>query len=299
MRRKKIIMKIAGIIIIVLLAGALAAGYVLSGFILQANRQTLEEAIAWQKDHYDISWFDGIDTDEYTVAGYEGYTLHVMLCRNTVVSDKYIIISHGHTDNRYGDLKYMKMYLDLGFNCVVYDLRGHGENERTPCTYGVKEGQDLVCLIEDTRERYGKDIRLGLHGESLGSATTVSALGSTQDVAFAVADCGFVDISGVLAAGLPGPILKLASLGAKMRCGIFLGDMRPIDALAENKVPILFIHGAEDAFILPSNSERMSAATRGESFVRLIPGAGHAESVLKEPGMYKECVEEFFKEIGV
>ncbi len=290
-------MKIAGIIIIVLLAGALAAGYVLSGVILQANRQTLEEAIAWQKDHYDISWFDGIDTDEYTVAGYEGYTLHVMLCRNPVMSDKYIIISHGHTDNRYGDLKYMKMYLDHGFNCVVYDLRGHGENEKTPCTYGVKEGRDLACLIEDTRKRYGGDILLGLHGESLGSATSVSALGVTQDVAFLVADCGFADISGVLAAGLPGPVLKLASLGAKMRCGIFLGDMRPIDALAENEVPILFIHGAEDRFIPPSNSERMSAATKGYSEVRMIPGAGHAESVLKDPELYREYVEAFLSRI--
>ncbi len=297
MRRKKIIMKIAGIIIIVLLAGALAAGYVLSGFILQANRQTLEEAIAWQKDHYDISWFDGIETETYTAAGYEGYTLHVMLCKNPAPTNRYIIISHGHTDNRYGDLKYMKMYLDLGFNCVVYDLRGHGENERTPCTYGVKEGRDLACLIEDTRKRYGGDILLGLHGESLGSATSVSALGVTQDVAFAVADCGFADISGVLAAGLPGPVLKLASLGAKVRCGYFLGEMRPIDALAENEVPILFIHGAEDTFISPSNSERMSAATKGYSEVRIIPGAGHAESVLKDPGLYREYVEAFLSRI--
>ena len=125
-------MKIICVIIAVLLVVSAAGAYVLSRVILQANRQTLEEAIAWQKDHYDISWFDGIDTDEYTVTGYEGYVLHVMLCRNPVVSDKYIIISHGHTDNRYGDLKYMKMYLDLGFNCVVYDLRGHGENENPP-----------------------------------------------------------------------------------------------------------------------------------------------------------------------
>ncbi len=291
-------MKILCIVLVVLAVAAVIVGYVFAGFLLNANRQTLDEAIAWQKDHYDISWFDAIETEEYTVTGYEGYTLHAMLCKNPEPTEKYIIISHGHTDNRYGDLKYMKMYLDLGFNCVVYDLRGHGENEKTPCTYGVKEGQDLACLIRDTRERYGADILLGLHGESLGSATSVSALGHTQDVAFLVADCGFSDISNVLAAGMPAPLLKLASLGAKLRCGIFLGDMRPIDALAENEVPILFIHGADDRFILPANSERMSAATKGESSVRLIPGAGHAESVLKDPELYKEYVTEFLTGVG-
>jgi fermentation-respiration switch protein FrsA (DUF1100 family) len=62
-------------------------------------------------------------------------------------------------------------------------------------------------------------------------------------------------------------------------------------------VPILFIHGAEDTFIPPSNSERMSAATKGYSEVRMIPGAGHAESVLKDPGLYREYVEAFLSRI--
>ncbi len=292
-------MKITGVILVVLLAAALIAGYVLSGFILQGRRQTLDAAIAWQKERYDISWFDQLETEAYTVTGFEGYELHVLLCRNPEATDKYIILSHGYTDNRYGSLKYMKMYLDFGFNCIVYNLRGHGENEKTPCTYSVKEGQDLACLIKDTRGRYGEDILLGLHGESLGSAASVSALGHTQDVSFLVADCGFSDILNVLSAGLPAPVLKLASLGAKLRCGSFLSDMRPIDALSENEVPILFLHGADDTFILPANSERMSAATKGISRVRLIPGAGHAESVLKNPELYKEYVSEFLTEEGI
>ena len=53
--------------------------------------------------------------------------------------------------------------------------------------------------------------------------------------------------------------------------------MRPIDSLADNTVPVLFIHGAEDVFILPENSEAMAAAAGDRGELCLIPGAGHAD----------------------
>jgi hypothetical protein len=55
----------------------------------------------------------------------------------------------------------------------------------------------------------------------------------------------------------------------------------------------LFIHGAEDNFILPENSEKMSKATKGYSELYLIPGAAHAMSVLTDPEQYKKYVVDF------
>ncbi|MBR1440099.1 MAG: alpha/beta hydrolase, partial [Lachnospiraceae bacterium] len=77
------------------------------------------------------------------------------------------------------------------------------------------------------------------------------------------------------------------------------GKMRPIDALSENTVPMLFIHGDADQLIPYQNSERMAAKTAGYSEVRLIPGATHAESVLKDPAAYREYVGAFLKKIEV
>ena len=74
--------------------------------------------------------------------------------------------------------------------------------------------------------------------------------------------------------------------------------MRPIDSLADNEIPILFIHGAEDSFILPEHSERMKEETKGYSELHLIPGAAHAASVLTAPEEYREIVEAFLTRIG-
>ena len=175
------------------LSGFGFADFVMSG----GKRQTLAEARKWQEDHYDISWYDSLQKEEYVVEGFEGYALHTVLCKNPVQSGKYVILTHGYSDNRFGSLKYMKIYLDRGYHCIIYDLRGHGENEKTWTSYGVREGRDLVRLIEDTRKRYDTIEVLGLHGESLGGASTVSALGHTQDVDFAVVNGNYAIEAGL------------------------------------------------------------------------------------------------------
>ena len=119
-----------------------AASLGLAGFVMTGSRQTLDEAFKWQSEHYDTSFYAPLEKEVYTVESYDGYILHAELLKNPVPTDDYMIISHGYTDNRMGALKYVSMYLDLGFNCIIYDLRGHGENKPTFTTYGIREGQD-------------------------------------------------------------------------------------------------------------------------------------------------------------
>ena len=270
----------------------------LASFVMTGKRQTLDEAMQWQSEHYDTSFYEKLEKTNYTVKSFDGYELHVQFLKNPTPTDKYMIISHGYTDNRMGALKYVPMYLELGYNCIIYDLRGHGENEPTFTTYGIREGEDIYELVKDTRSRYSDISQLGLHGESLGAASTVASMKYRPDVDFAVADCGFSDIDNVLRGAykyyhMPEFFVDMADLGARIRYSYSLKSMRPIDSLDDNEVPILFIHGAEDSFILPKNSENMAARTKGRSEVHFIEGAGHAESVIINPENYKTYVKDF------
>lgn len=269
--------------------------------IVTGKRQTLEEAFAWQTDHYDTSFYEGLEKQDYTVPGEDGYLLHVQLLVNPTSTNRYVIISHGYTDNRMGALKYVPIYLDLGYNCIIYDLRGHGENEPTYTTYGQLEGKDLNFLIRDTRKRYPDISVLGLHGESLGGASTITALNEKPEVDFVVSDCAFAGIEDVLKDGyrkvhIPMFLVDIADVGTKVRYKTSYKDMRPVNSLKDNEIPILFLHGAEDEMIPPKNSEMMAAETKGYCEYHAIPGAGHAESVLKEPELYKKYVEDFLKQ---
>ncbi|MBR0407057.1 MAG: alpha/beta fold hydrolase [Clostridia bacterium] len=295
-------MIIALIILAIFLILVFVLGFMMATYSMGIKPQTLEEARKWQEGHYDLSWYDPLPKQDYTVSGGDGYALHVQFLKNPVPSDRYILISHGYTDNRFGAMKYAKMYLDLGFNVIAYDLRGHGENEPTFCTYSARESMDLNALIQDSRGRYPDAKVFGLHGESLGAATSIAVLKYKPDVDFVVADCGFSEIASVLAGGLkamhvPGLFVNVASLCAKMKFGYSYQDMRPIDSLKDNTVPILFIHGEKDDFILPAHSEAMRNATQGYSELHLIPGAGHAASILTAPEQYRQYVEAFLRQV--
>jgi len=291
----------AVIIAVLILALLMGLGFFLAKIPMTGRRQTLEEARAWQEEHYDLSWYDPLEKTDYTVKSRDGYILHAQFLKNPGDTDRYILISHGYTDNRFGALKYAYMYLELGFNVIVYDLRGHGLNEPAICTYSIRESQDLLAMIQDSRERFRNMAILGIHGESLGAATSVAVLKEKPPVDFVVADCGFSDIVPVLKGAmkgmhLPGFLVYLVSVCARIRYGYSFREMRPIESLRENHIPILFIHGAEDSFILPEHSERMKAATKGYAELHLIPGAGHAMSVLTDPKKYQAIVRGFLTE---
>lgn len=278
----------------------LIGSLVLAHLTVYGKRQSLEEAKQWQADHYDISWFEGLKRQAYEVTTEDGYCLHAELCLNPQPTDRYVILSHGYTDNRYGSLKYMKQYMDLGYHCIIYDLRGHGENESTFCTYGIREGSDVAAMAADARQRFPGMTVLGLHGESLGAASSVYSLRFTPSIDFVVADCGFADIKSVLSngyrqAGLPGWLAYFGSFGSRLLYGYSFSEMRPIDSLAGNQIPILYIHGEADRFILPEHSQRMSDATEGLHQLVFVKGADHAASVLVDPDGYREQLQYFLQ----
>lgn len=290
------------IILAVLCALFVALGFFLADYSMKIRRQTLEQARQWQSEHYDISWYDTIKKQDYTVKSYDGYVLHVQKIFNSQPTDRYMLISHGYTDNHIGSLKYTRMYLDLGFNVILYDLRGHGENEPTFCTYSIRERRDLEALIRDSRARYPEAKLFGIHGESLGSATSIAVLEYKPPIDFVVADCGFSEITTVMQGGLrgmhlPAWLVHWASVCAKVRFGYYYHQMRPIDSLKDNQIPILFIHGDKDDFIIPAHSQKMQQATKGYSEIHLIPGATHAASILTAPEEYKRYVREFLRKI--
>lgn len=302
MRKKAVIYMVFATIACVVVIAFVIVSYRMASFVMTGKRQTFDEAMNWQSERYDTSFYNGLERETFTVTGFDGYILHAELLKNPEPSDRYIIISHGYTDNRVGSLKYARMYLDMGFNCVLYDQRGHGENAATVTTYGLREGRDAASMAEDARKRFPSASVLGLHGESLGAASVITSLKYKPEVDFVVADCGFADIMNVLREGYrkanaPTILVDIADIGARLRYHVSLRDMRPIDSLDGNTIPILFFHGADDTFILPENSERMAAKTSGYSEIHLIEGAGHAESILKAPDEYCGYVASFLNRV--
>lgn len=217
--------------------------------------------------------------------------------------ERFVIISHGYTYNRWGSLKYAEIFRKYGYNVVIYDDRGHGENEHYKCTFGINESRDLIEVIKDTRNRFGKDIALGVVGESMGTGLSITALKYNPDIDFIVADCGYSDLSSVIKPGvkmllyLPSFTAVIAGWFAKLTCGYNFMKVRPIDAIRDSKIPICFVHGGADSFINKDNSKQMYDVYKGYKEYHEFEGAEHGQSIDSNPKKYEEMIVDFLSKV--
>lgn len=241
--------------------------------------------------------------NEHIIQSFDGYEMYVGFVPGDVNNKHYVIITHGYTSNRYGVYKFAALYRKMGYNSIIYDNRGHGANKPTVCTFGLKEAKDLMAVIEDTYQRYGTDIKLGLHGESMGSGIQITALAYKPKIDFIVNDCGYADILNVLRwkctqeFHLPGWFADIASIYARIFYGYSFHQVRPIDNLPENEIPICFVHGEADAFVHMQHSLRMKKATKGYSELHLYPEVEHAASVEMDTARYMTMLIQFLEKV--
>ena len=298
----KVIFIILVLLLIIFLVGSFISAYI----ITHGRRQTMDESWQWEYDNVPgIRRFTRDMFTNYSIKGPKDEDIYVSLLPAKEASNRYVILAHGYTDTRYGMMKYVPHYYDLGFNCILFDERGHGMSKPEPCSYSLREPDFLIAVFEDSLKRYGEDIIIGLHGESLGSATVLTSLVNEtikEKAAFAVEDCGFVEIIPVIK-GLMKPMhvptfmVYPASIAATIMYGISFFKARPIKYVKGNKIPLLCIHGADDKVILSSNSERAYEATEGIKELHLIKGADHALSAVVAPEEYGKIISNFINKV--
>ena len=244
--------------------------------------------------------FDTFAKESFDLTLRDGYEIH----GNFFPLDlkKIVIISHGHGDNKYTGLRFLQVFRHLGWSALIYDLRGHGHNEPYVCTMGLNESKDLIEIIAAVRQRF-PEAEIGLHGLSMGCATTVMALKYKPDVSFVIADCGY----GILrelcfdvlkSKKLPKWMIGPINLVNQLCFGYKITDVNPIDSLDENHIPILFFHGTDDKLISFHQSEWMFERCKTcLKELRLIPDTAHAQAWNHDPDEYEKAVASFLVQI--
>lgn len=296
-------MKIAGIVLLCLAVAGVAVPVLFDFFVICVYRWGYGVTKRLEGKKGVLGDYDRLPKTPFTVKGDGGYVLHCEYIPAAEESHRFVILSHGYTYTKYGSVKYMHLFRQLGYNCILYDNRGHGKNAFAACTFGIRESRDLLCLIRAVRQKCPPNAILGLHGESMGSGIGITALGAHPPVDFVVNDCGYGVLSAVLEHKLkqifhlPSGFLRYLDRFAKPLFGYSFYDVRPIDSLKTNRVPICFIHGRADTFIPFAQSRAMQAATAGYSELHLFDGADHAQCIEKDPAQYRQVVTAFLDKV--
>ena len=294
------------LILLIVILSPTAVVYIIGAEIMCKNisiprYKTYEETILRAKEEENsYRDFDSFEKESFTLPLRDGYEISGDIF--PLNPRKVVIISHGHGDNKYTGIRFLQVFRDLGYTAVIYDLRGHGNNRRTPCTMGLNESKDLAELIEFIRGRF-PDAVIGLHGLSMGAATTAITLGYHPNAAFAVCDCGYGSLKQlcmeILEAGyhLPSFLIGPVSIWNRLRFGYRLEDIDPARALLGNEIPVCFIHGADDDFVPCTHSKAMYEQNKGYKELHLIEGAAHAQAWIRSPEGYEKIIRDFLTRI--
>jgi uncharacterized protein len=252
---------------------------------------------------YDPIKFENLPKREVLIDSPLGYKIKTILVQPHI-TNRYVIICHGVTENKTNSVKYMNLFLERGFNAVIYDHRRHGESGGKTTSFGHYEKLDLKAVVDWLKQEKGSDLLLGIHGESMGAATTLLYAGMIEDGAnFYVVDCPFSDFNELLAYQIKKDIkvparlvLPLGDFFLRLRDKYSVKEVSPIAVIENIKNPILFIHSQDDKYILPSMTEALYERKQGPKKLFLAVNGAHAQSFNENREDYEKAVDEFLEE---
>ncbi len=222
------------------------------------------------------------------------------------VGNKVALLMHGFRSHNRDDVMIAcEMFLKNGYSVAIVSQRTHGKSQGKFITFGIKERYDCKNWCEELVKICGINVQICLFGVSMGAATVLMASGLAlpKQVKAIVADCGFTspyDIyKHVLKRDykLPAfPILNVAGIFTRLIAGFSFREYSVKEAMKENKVPVLFIHGDKDTFVPTWMSKENYRNCNAKKELLIIKDAVHAVSFLTKPKKCKTVMFDFLEE---
>lgn len=237
---------------------------------------------------------------DYFINSFDNLKLHSKFYKAS--NEKRVLVCfHGYRGSSTLDFCYVIKYLlEHNTSLLLVDERCCGKSEGRYITFGSKEKYDVSSWVSFIKKKTNSLIYI--YGVSLGGATVLMSLGVLKDTINGVIDdCGY--ISGVSIFKdlcnrwfhIPYiPLIYFVNISCILNGHYNLRNADARNTLKNNNIPILFIHGDKDDFVLESNTEEAYNLTKGPKEKLLIIGAKHAESSKIDNKKYTKALEQFF-----
>ncbi|AWC29691.1 MULTISPECIES: alpha/beta hydrolase [Bacillus cereus group] len=289
--------------VLTILGALIGMGIFFTNKIMYLKKKTDEEILEREtKKHFHLSDFQALPKEEIWIPSQFGYDIHGYYIP-AGHSNQFMIFCHGVTVNKINSIKYANLFLKRGYNVFIYDHRRHGQSGGKTTSYGYYEKYDLKAVVDWLKTRFGTDILLGIHGESMGAATLLQYAGMIEDGAdFYIADCPFSDFHEQLQHRLKvefhlpkWPLLPLANAFLKVRDGYTIREVSPIDCIKNINNPVLFIHSKEDDYILCDMTKALYDAKNDNKQLYIAEHGAHACSYNENKQEYEYAIDQFLE----
>lgn len=258
------------------------------------------------KEYFNEVLYNSYKKDNVTIYSKYGYKLNGTFIYNPVPSKNTIVLLHDIGASRWSSLKFLDMYINKGYNVLIYDARDHGTSGGTDVSYGYYEKYDLDKWVSYVQSRNIGGI-IGVHGEGIGAAVALEHMQinrTFRKVKFYIADSSYSNIKDVLSIKLSESIhLKIPTLNniilfyeekvMNYKAGYNFTDISPINNIEVVNTPVLFIQGEKDDIIPVYMSKDMFNKKNGLKSILVVPKATHGQTFTLDKKDYINAVYKF------
>lgn len=193
-----------------------------------------------------------------------------------------------------------------GCSVLYVEQRGQNNSGGEYMGFGMIERYDCLDWIYRINESNPDRLPIYLAGVSMGAATVLMTSGFKlpDNVHGIMADCGFTSAQAIWKhvaknnMHLPyGPLhLKYINRLCEKKIQLTADAYSTTEALRENTVPVLFVHGSDDEFVPIEMTYENYKACNAPKRLLIVPGAGHSQSYLVDKVNYEREVKSFWKD---
>ena len=326
MRKKKWIKRLAVVMVILLVLFVFAANIVVDLALVPEKMEQTQAFEDITEDSYEAlvktddieqnrmtslekanQWAQTSDSQELSVTTEDGYRLISRVFYQEGESHNWVLLLHGYTGWKEEMYPIAYEYAKRGYQVLVPDMRCSGESQGDFIGMGWTDRLDNQLWLERILAM-DERAQIVIHGQSMGGACALMMAGEalSKHVIAAVSDSAYTDAYSIFKKQLkdwfhiPGfPLVDGASLMLQMRGGYSLKEASALEAVKKSSIPLLIIHGEEDAFVPVEMAYELYDAADCEKEILIVEGAGHAQAPDKAPKAYYETVFSFLETHGM
>jgi len=246
-------------------------------------------------------WFFTFAAEDTAIVSLRGETIHANIALQGEPTHKWVVYSHGYSNNPAGHAALGWGMYKMGFNVLFPNLKGHARSESRAASMGWLDRLDVIDWISYILT-IDPEAEIVLYGMSMGGATTMMTTGESlpENVRCAIADCGYTSVwdefSVQIKEMLHLPVFPFLNAGRtviKMRGKYDIKEASSLEQVRKSNIPTLFIHGDKDAFVPFWMLDVLydNAACEKEKLV--IEGGEHGNSHVVNPELYWGTIKAF------
>lgn len=251
--------------------------------------------------HNVLDWqmtsFDGLKLQAYFIPAAKKTTRDV------------VILVHGYNDHPSVMAAYAQAHLEKhDCHILIPHLRAHGMSEGNFVGFGLFDSQDIVMWMQYLETRLGPDLKIILHGRSMGAATTIMTAGSgicPDSLQGIISDSSFDALDKQIAHLILQkyhvkfrPFLMLVSKVVQDRFRFPIEKCSPVSIANRISVPVLLFHGTADTLVPTEMSDNIYNRLACPKRICLIDESKHCMAYHDAPEKYTAELDRFYESLS-